>query len=401
MDTEAERTQMRENTEAFPDRLDWLLTTRRYGLPLMGLTLTVVIWLTVWGANYPGVWLETLFDRGYDGLRRLFSGMPGWLSGILLDGVYATCSRVVSVTLPPMAIFFPLFTFLEDTGYLSRMAFLLDPFMAKCGGCGKQALTMCMGLGCNAVGVMGCRIIDSPAERLSAILTNAMIPCNGRFPTLILLGSLFFSDGGAALAVAACVALGAVAAALVSGVLNRAVFRKKACAVCPELPPLRRPRLGHILASSLLGKTLLTAGRALVMAAPAGAVLWLLSQTSALGATAAFLEPVGTALGMNGLILAAFILSLPANELLIPVILMGLTGSSLVAAGSIGTELLLQSITWQTAVCMMVFTVFHWPCSTTLLTVYRETDSVKKTAAAFFLPTAVGCILCVMLNFLF
>lgn len=387
-------------TEQFPEKLDRLLLCRRFGMPLMGLTLMGILWLTVWGANYPGVWLETLFGWGYDGLYRMFSGLPGWLSGVLLDGVYATCARVISVTLPPMAIFFPLFTILEETGYLPRMAFLLDPFMTKCGGCGKQALTMCMGLGCNAVGVMGCRIIDSPRERLSAILTNAMIPCNGRFPTLIVLGSLFFSEAGAALVVAACVALGAVMAAVISGVLNRKLFRSETSAFSVELPPLRRPRLGQILIRSFVDKTLLTAGRALVMAAPAGALLWLLSNTSALGATAAFLEPVGAALGMNGLILTAFILSLPANELLIPVILMGLTGSSLVATGSIGSDILLQSITWQTAVCMMVFTLFHWPCSTTLLTIFRETDSIKKTAAAFVLPTAVGCILCAALKLL-
>jgi ferrous iron transport protein B len=278
------------------------------------------------------------------------------------------------------------------------MAYLLNPLMAKCGCCGKQAMTMCMGLGCNAVGVMGCRIIDSPAERLSAILTNAMIPCNGRFPTLIVLGSMFFSDGGAAMAVAACVALGAVTAAAVSGVLNRKVFRTSYASAPAELPPLRCPRLGQLLVHALVDKTLLTAGRALVMAAPAGALLWALSESSALGVAADILQPVGAALGMNGLVLTAFILSLPANELLIPVILMGLTGSSLSAAGSVGSELLLQSITWQTAVCMMVFTVFHWPCSTTLITVYRETDSVKKTAAAFALPTVVGCILCLGLN---
>ena len=387
-----------QQAESRQERLDRLLLCPRYGMPLMGLLLVGIIWLTVWGANYPGQWLETLFDIGYAAFSRLFSRMPGWLSGILLDGVYATCARVISVTLPPMAIFFPLFTLLEESGYLPRMALLLDPFMARCGCCGNQALTMCMGLGCNAVGVMGCRIIHSPTQRISAMLTNAMIPCNGRFPTLILLGSLFFPEAGAALAVAFCVALGAVMAAAVSGLLNRHYFRCVSGDCSFQLPPLRRPRLGQVLFHSLVDNTLVTAGRALVMAAPAGALLWLLSNTSALGATADFLQPAGVILGMNGLILTAFILSLPANELLIPVILMGLTGSSLVSAGGIGSQLLLESIGWQTAVCTMVFTVFHWPCSTTLLTLYRETGSLKKTTAAFLLPTVVGCILCAGLN---
>ena len=303
--------------------------------------------------------------------------------------------------LPPMAIFFPLFTILEDIGYLPRMAFLLDPCMARCGGCGKQALTLCMGLGCNAVGVMGCRIIDSPRERLCAILTNAMVPCNGRFPTLILLGSLFFPDAGAALVVAACVALGVVGAMAVSGLLSKTVLRSEPSTFLMEMPPFRRPRLGQILVRSLLDRTLFVAGRALTVAAPAGIILWIFSNTRLLSMTAAFLDPVGIFLGMNGIILLAFILSLPANELLIPVILMATTQTqSLQAVAGVGGALLLNSMTWQMALCTMVFTLFHWPCSTTLMTVYRETRSVKKTAAAFLLPTAVGCTLCVMLNLL-
>jgi ferrous iron transport protein B len=298
-----------------------------------------------------------------------------------------------------MAIFFPLFTILEDVGYLPRMAFLLDPCMAKCGGCGKQALTLCMGLGCNAVGVMGCRIIDSPRERLSAILTNAMVPCNGRFPTLILLGSLFFPDAGAALVVAFCVALGVVGAMGVSGLLSKTVLRSEPSTFLMEMPPFRRPRLGKILVRSLLDRTLFVAGRALTVAAPAGIILWILANTQLLGAIASFLEPAGALLGMSGVILLGFILSLPANELLIPVILMATTqAQSLQSVAGVGEGLLLGSMTWQMAVCTMVFTLFHWPCSTTLMTVYRETGSITKTAAAFFLPTAVGCILCIALN---
>ena len=303
--------------------------------------------------------------------------------------------------LPPMAIFFPLFTILEDIGYLPRMAFLLDPCMARCGGCGKQALTLCMGLGCNAVGVMGCRIIDSPRERLCAILTNAMVPCNGRFPTLIVLGSLFFPDAGAALVVAACVALGVVGAMAVSGVLSRTSLRSAPSTFVMEMPPFRRPRLGQILVCSLLDRTLFVAGRALTVAAPAGVLLWIAANTPVLGVLSGALEPIGRVLGMNGVILLAFFFAFPANELLIPVLLMGATqAGSLQAVSGVGTEHLLTFMTWQMAVCTMVFTLFHWPCSTTLMTVYRETKSVKKTAAALLLPTAVGCILCVLLNLL-
>ena len=389
------------DTERFRRKVDRLMVSRRFGVPLMFMLLLGILWLTVWGANYPGLMLETLFDWGYSWLSYGLSGLPWWLRGVLLDGVYATCSRVIAVMLPPMAIFFPLFTVLEDVGYLPRMAFLLDPCMARCGGCGKQALTLCMGLGCNAVGVTSCRIIDSPRERLSAILTNAMVPCNGRFPTLILLGSLFFPDAGAALVVAACVALGVVGAMAVSGALNKTVLRSRTSAFVMEIPPFRRPRLGQILVRSLLDRTLFVAGRALSVAAPAGAILWILSNTNLLGVVSGFLDPVGVLLGMNGVILLGFVLSLPANELLIPVILMTLTQTqSLQAAAGLGETMLLETMTWQMAVCTMVFTLFHWPCSTTLMTVYRETNSAKKTAAAFLLPTAVGCILCLMLNLL-
>ena len=390
-----------EDRMVFLRKVDRLLVSRRFGVPMMFLLLLGIIWLTVWGANYPGELLERLFDTGYLYLSRWLSDLPWWLNGVLVDGLYATSARVISVMLPPMAIFFPLFTILEDVGYLPRMAFLLDPCMAHCGGCGKQALTLCMGLGCNAVGVMGCRIIDSPRERLSAILTNAMVPCNGRFPTLILLGSLFFPDVGAAFVVAACVALGVVGAMAVSGVLSKTVLKSEPSTFLMEIPPFRRPRLGKILVRSLLDRTLFVAGRALTVAAPAGVVLWIVSNTPLLGWLSAFLEPMGRLLGMNGIILLAFIFSLPANELLIPVMLMALTQTgSLQAAAGNNTQILLDAMNWQMAVCTMVFTLFHWPCSTTLMTVWRETNSAKKTAAAFLLPTAVGCILCLMLNLL-
>ncbi len=394
--------QKKENRQKYRFAVDRLFASRRFGIPLMFLLLLLIIWLTVWGANYPSMLLEQAFDRGYGVLNGWMQGIPWWIRGVLLDGVYLTSARVISVMLPPMAIFFPLFTLLEDIGYLPRMAFLLDRSMCRCGGCGKQALTLCMGLGCNAVGVMGCRIIDSPRERLVAILTNAMIPCNGRFPTLILLGSLFFPQAGAALIVATCVVLGVVGVMAVSGVLSKTALRAEPSTFLMEIPPFRRPRLGQILIRSLLDRTIFVAGRALVVAAPAGVVLWCLSTSGLFGTLTEFLDPVGRILGMNGIILLAFCLSLPANELLVPVILMGISGAAtLYETGGLGAqELLGAGFTLKMAVCTMAFTMFHWPCSTTLLTVKKETGSIAKTAAAAALPTAVGILLCLVLNLL-
>lgn len=384
--------------EKWRQHLDRILTDRRHGIPILILMLLMIVWLTVAGANYPSRMLEALLEKGYNLLIGMMAAWPWWLRGILVDGVYVTAGRVICVMLPPMAIFFPLFTALEDMGYLPRMAFLLDHGMARCGGCGKQALTLCMGLGCNAVGVEGCRIIDSPRERTAAILTNAMVPCNGRFPTLILLGSLFFPGAEAALLVAACVALGTAAATMVSGVLCKTVLKGRESTFTMELPPLRRPRLGQILVRSLRDQTMKIALRALCVAAPAGAVLWILANTSLLSSIAAFLDPIGQLMGLSGVILLAFVLSLPANELLIPIVILCLSGGGQLRE-AVDVSVLLQSgWSWQTALCTMVFALFHWPCATTLLTIYHETKSMKKTAAAFFLPTAVGVGLCVMLR---
>ena len=389
-------TRVSDGDEGWRLVLDQILVSRRKGIPVLMLLLFAIVWLTVWGANYPSAVLEWLFENARGLLTEWTAAWPWWLSGVLVDGVYATATRVIAVMLPPMAIFFPLFTILEDVGYLPRMAFLMDRPMCRCGGCGKQALTLCMGLGCNAVGVTGCRIIDSPRERLAAILTNAMVPCNGRFPALILLGSLFFSGAGGALAVAGCVMLGIFGAMLTTGVLSRTALKQEPSCFLMELPPFRRPRIGQIIVRSLVDRTLCVAGRALSVAAPAGAVLWILEQTAMLSRLASFLDPVGIALGMDGVILLAFVLSLPANELLIPVIVMVL--GSTAGSADAGQVLLGSGWTWQMAVCTMVFTVFHWPCATTLLTIHKETGSTIKTAAAFILPTAVGCVLCLMLG---
>ena len=373
--------------------LDRLLTGRRHGFTVLLLVFALILWITVWGANYPSALLEQGLSILGRWLHCSSQWLPMWLSGFLLDGVYATSARVISVMLPPMAIFFPLFTLLEDLGYLPRMAFLLDRGMHRCGGCGKQALTLCMGLGCNAVGVSGCRIIDCPRQRERAIVTNAVIPCNGRFPTLITLGSFCFGTTGGALAVAVCLCLGISGAMLLTGLLSAGKGRCCQSGFVMEMPPIRRPDLGRILIRSFRNQTLRVAGRALLVAAPSGGLLWMLGNTDVLQRMAQWLNPFGLLLGMNGVILLAFLLSIPANELLLPLMALIL--------GTGGTEALgwlENGWTLSMVLCTMVFTVFHWPCATTLLTVYKETASIKRTAEAFILPTAVGILLCLLVN---
>ncbi len=391
----------RDKQQSWRLKADRILVSRTWGVGILLGLLMVLIWLTISGANVPSQLLEQLLNKGYDSLQKLLSWMPDWLRGILLDGAYATSARVISVMLPPMAIFFPLFSLLEDVGYLPRMAFLLDGGMRRCGGCGKQALTMCMGLGCNAVGVTGCRIIQSPRERLLAILTNAMIPCNGRFPTLILLAGLAFGQW-APLAVGGCVIVGVLGAMATSGVLSKTALKHTCSHFLMEIPPLRRPRIGQILVRSLLDRTLRIAGRALKVAAPAGVLLWIFARFGWLQTLGSLLDPLGVLLGMNGIILLGFVLSLPANELLIPVILMTMTGATtLQGVGTGDVAAMLAGWSVETLVCTMLFTLFHWPCATTILTVQKETCSYKKTAAAVLLPTAVGVVICMLLHFLF
>lgn len=395
-------------------KLDQLLTRPAVGTLLLLALLFAVIWLTITGANYPSAWLQWAFDWGYGVLSRWAEWMrlPWWITGPLLDGVYVTVARVISVMFPPMAIFFPLFTILEDVGYLPRAAFLLDRSLSRCGGCGKQALTMAMGLGCNAVGVMGCRIIDSPRERLTAVLTNSLMPCNGRFPSLTILGVIFFTGGSGlwgAVLITGLLAAGYFATVAASWGLNRTVLKGKRSAFLLEMPPFRKPRLGQILVRSLLDRTVFVAGRAAAVAVPAGLVLWIFGNVTFRGLNlisllAGFLEPVGAALGMNGLILLAFFLALPANELFLPVVLMGLTGGTALAGelstGAVQALLLSGGWTVKTALCTMVFILFHWPCSTTLLTVRKECGGWKWTAVAFLLPTAFGVVICLVLNLL-
>ena len=339
------------------------------------------------------------------------AGAPGWLTALLLDGVYRVTTWVVSVMLPPMAIFFPLFTLLEDLGYLPRVAFVMDHAFQRARACGKQALTMCMSLGCNACGVTGCRIIDSPRERLIAILTSSLVPCNGKFPTLIALITLFFVGGrggvlasleGAALLMGTLV-LGVAGTLGCSRLLSATVLRGMPSSFALELPPFRRPQVGQVILRSVLDRTLFVLGRAVSVAAPAGAVIWLMANVTVGDATllahcTGFLDPFARLLGLDGVILMAFLLGWPANEIVLPVMLMAyLSTGTLVDTGDLAAlgELLVQhGWTWLTAVCTMLFSLFHWPCSTTCLTVWKETGSVKWTLLAIALPTALGTALC-------
>ncbi|MBE6757576.1 MAG: ferrous iron transport protein B [Ruminococcaceae bacterium] len=390
-------------------RIDRILTGRFTGIPIMLCMLCGILWLTVYGANGLSEWLARLFGWGRAGLEALcvLCGAPWWLQGVLVDGAYGVLSWVVAVMLPPMAIFFPLFTLLEDVGYLPRVAFTLDRGFQRACTCGKQGLTMCMGLGCNAVGVTGCRIMDSPRERVIATVTNSMVPCNGRFPLLIALVPLLFTGyptsslRSAAMLVFA-VLLGVMMTLLISRFLSHTWLRGMPSSFVLELPPYRTPRIGQVLLRSVLDRTVFVLGRAAAVAAPAGVVIWLLANVTAGGVPlirlcADFLHPLGRVLGMDGAILLAFILGFPANEIVMPILLMIYTaGGTLTETSTAVMSNILFQNGWTplTVWCVLLFTLFHWPCSTTCLTVWKETHSVKWTALAVLLPTVLGMALC-------
>ena len=407
----------RETYGAFDQRLDRLLTSRATGYPVMLLLLAFILWLTITGANYPSQLLSDALFWVQERLTELFHalGAPEWLHGALVLGVYRVLAWVVSVMLPPMAIFFPLFTLLEDAGYLPRVAYNLDKPFQRCCACGKQALTMCMGFGCNAAGVVGCRIIDSERERLLAILTNCFVPCNGRFPTLIALLTMFFvgAAGGAAaslwsaLLLTGVILLGVLVTFGVTKLLSKTVLKGVPSSFTLELPPYRRPQVGSVIVRSILDRTLFVLGRAAAVAAPAGLIIWLLANVTAgeaslLDHCAAFLDPFARLMGLDGVILLAFILGFPANEIVIPIIIMAYTAQgSILELDSLAQmkDLFVQNgWTWVTAVSVMLFSLNHWPCSTTLLTIKKETGSLKWTALAAAVPTAVGVALCILFN---
>jgi len=404
--------------------LDRVLTSRVFGFPVMLVMLTVVFWLTIAGANVPSAMLaELLIDTAQPWLKGLAAsiGMWSWLSGFLFDGVYLATAWVVSVMLPPMAIFFPLFTLLEDFGYLPRVAFNLDALFRRAGAHGKQALTMCMGFGCNAAGVVATRVIDSPRERLVAIITNNFSLCNGRWPTQILIASIFIGTL-APPALAGLVSAGAVVGIALLGIvmmfasswlLSRTVLKGEATTFSLELPPYRPPRILQTLYTSLIDRTLIVLWRAVVFAAPAGAVIWLISnitigQASIAEHLVGGLDPFGLLLGLNGVILLAYVVAIPANEIVIPTVLMltVLTGHvtgvgpgqgvmfELDSATAVGDLLRASGWTVLTGLNLMLFSLLHNPCSTTIYTIYKETGSARWTAVASLLPVALGFIVC-------
>ena len=386
------------------------------GIPVMLALLAGVLWLTMVGANVPSQLLSRLLMGWQEPLRGIFQalGAPWWLEGALVDGVYRTVAWVVSVMLPPMAIFFPLFTLLEDAGYLPRVAFNLDHFFRRAGAHGRQSLTMCMGLGCNACAVMGCRIIQSPRERLIAILTNAFIPCNGRLPTLTALIAMFFVTGSGLWDTAAsaallmgCIVLAVAMTLWASRFLAGTFLKGEPSSFSLELPPYRAPQVGQVLVRSILDRTLFVLGRAVMVAAPAGLLIWTAANVTLEGESilvrlAGFLQPLGALMGLDGFILLAFLLGFPANEIVVPCILMGYlsAGSLTDYAGLAELHGLLTAHGWTaaTAVCVLVFTMFHFPCGTTCFTIWKETKSVKWTALAVLLPTAVGIALCILIH---
>lgn len=396
------------------DRADDVILSRRFGVPLMLLLLAGVFYITLFGANVPSEWLSThLLALGTPFAGALAKlGLPPFFVSMLTDGLWRVLATVVSVMLPPMAIFFPLFTLLEDAGYLPRVAFQLDHAFQCARASGKQSLTMCMGFGCNACGVTGCRIIDSPRERLIAILTNSFAPCNGRFPLLIFLCSVFFagSAAGGALLLTGVIAASVGLTLLVSRILSATVLRGEAVSFALELPPYRMPQIGRVIVRSVRDRTLFVLARAAAVAAPAGVLIWLLANvqignTAILSHITAFLDPAARVFGIDGVILLAFILGFPANELVMPLIVMGYLSSGTIASGvdfaSFRALLLANGWTVQTALCTLVLTVAHAPCSTTCLTILRETRSAKWTLAAVLIPAGIGLALCILIHCMF
>ncbi len=401
-------------------RLDKILTGKWVGYPVMLLLLILVFWLTISAANYPSrllsnalFWLEDRISEAF-----LYIGIPQMVHDALVLGVYRTLAWIVSVMLPPMAIFFPLFTLLEDLGYLPRVAFNLDKPFRKCGACGKQALTMCMGFGCNAAGVVGARIIDSKRERLLAIITNSFVPCNGRFPSLISIITMFFIGGfvgafstfSSAALLTAIILLGVGSTFLVTYILSKTLLKGQPSSFTLELPSYRKPQIAKTLVRSVFDRTLFVLGRAVAVAAPAGLILWIMAnisigEVSLLCYCAELLDPFASLMGLDGIILIAFMLGFPANEIVVPIIIMGyLSQGSLTELPSLfEMKEIFVSNGWTqlTALNVMLFSLFHWPCSTTLITIRKETGSLKWTALSFVLPTLVGIAVCMLTNLIF
>ncbi|MDE7390518.1 MAG: ferrous iron transporter B [Lachnospiraceae bacterium] len=401
------------DTDKFDRKLDKILISKKMGVPIMILLLIGIFWLTIFGANYPSEWLSDILSRFGNYLKELVlnTQCPRIIVDALFDGVYTTVSWIISVMLPPMAIFFPLFTLLEDSGYLPRIAFNLDTYFHKANTHGKQSLTMAMGFGCNACGVTGCRIIDSPRERLIAIITNSLVPCNGRFPALIAIISMFFigslsaaaASVAEALILAVLIILSVLVTLAVSKFLSKTFLNGIPSSFVLELPPYRRPQFFKVIVRSIFDRTLFVLMRAVVVAAPAGIIIWILANVSIgdvsiLQHCTDFLDPFARIIGLDGAILIAFILGFPANEIVLPIMLMVYLsqGSLTELPNLIQLKEILIDNGWTitTALCTLIFMLFHYPCSTTMITIYKETKSVRWTLLSFVIPLAVGLTMC-------
>ena len=409
-----------ENYSSRDRKIDKILTSKYLGFPIMILFLGLIFWLTIVGANYPSQILFSLFEWIQEKLFLFVNwiGIPDWISNMLILGIYQTLTWVISVMLPPMAIFFLLFTILEDLGYLPRIAFNMDGFFKKCCCTGKQMITMCMGFGCNAAGCVGCRIINSPRERLIAIITNNFVPCNGRFPFLIAVATIFIAGTmngiGATfistLAVIFVILLGIFLTLLISKILSKTILKGMPSSFVLELPPYRKPQFGKVFIRSIFDRTLFVLGRAVSVAAPAGLVIWLFANIgfqdmSLLDIIANFLTPLANLMGLDGYILTAFILGIPANEIVLPIILMCYMGNgslvNLEDTYQIGQILINNGWTMLTAINVMIFTCLHFPCATTLLTIKKETGSLKWTLLSFIIPTVCGVLICMLTTLIY
>ncbi len=401
-----------QKSRAKDDKIDSVLTGKKFGIPIMLILFGFIFWLTVSGANYPSKLLSEVFSEMGMVFEHILSktALPSVLKSLLLDGIWNVLSWVVAVMLPPMAIFFPLFTLLEDVGYLPRVAFNLDRGFKRSGACGKQALTMCMGIGCGSVGVTGARIIDSPRERLIAIITNSFMPCNGRLPAMIALVTMFFTNSSVlgATVLTFFVAFSVLVTFFVSKILTKTVLKGVPASFTLELPPYRMPKIGKVIVRSVLDRTLKILGRAVIVAIPSGAVIWLCSNVFVNGETvlkfiSTVLDPFARIFGLDGNILCGFILSLPANEIALPIMAMGYSGGELAEIGSLSETAVLfaeNGFSTVNALCTMIFFLFHWPCATTILTVIKETKSLKWTLLSIAVPLVTGLSLCFTANIL-
>lgn len=393
--------------------LDKILTGKVTGYLFMILLLMIIFWITIEGANYISDFLYNFLFSIDDYIEKFlkFIHIPDIVVNCIVYGVYRVLAWVVAVMLPPMAIFFPLFTLLEDLGYLPRIAFKLDNIFQKCGSCGKQALTMAMGFGCNAVGVMGSRIIDSPRERLISILTNALVPCNGRFPILISVVSMFLiiNDNNSfisAFILTLIILFSVFMTLLTSKILSKTILKGVPSSFILELPPYRMPQITKVIIRSIFDRTLFVLRRAVCISAPAGLVIWVFANVdinglSILNHFTNILEPIGNFVGLDGVILMAFILGFPANEIVIPIMIMGYMSLNYITDFSSLSELknLLLSNGWTTltAICTIIFTLMHWPCLTTVFTIKKETNSLKWTILSIFIPAVAGLLVCFLI----